>query len=277
MTKHRQEERRLTNDTAYRSYHAGDGSAYAAGGGAHGIAPGGVAAVGGHAAAGSRRMRAGAQHIVGGYADRRYGVGISAGVADRLGSKGRAAEDAAGELRRRRNVSRAPDMSKPRARRAAPSVSLGNLSKTKTQTAASAKAEPRIYTIPKAEYKPFPIAFIFTALMCSTLFMYMIYNIVRINEYTIAISELKSRYNQLVTEQSELMLKLEKKNDLVEIERIATEQYGMVKRDKVAKQYVNVGEGDVIEVETEAEAETSSDGLSSLMSAISANFGDLLD
>jgi len=105
----------------------------------------------------------------------------------------------------------------------------------------------------------------------------MIYNIVRINEYTIAISELKSRYNQLVTEQSELMLKLEKKNDLVEIERIATEQYGMVKRDKVAKQYVNVGEGDVIEVETEAEAETSSDGLSSLMSAISANFGDLLD
>jgi len=51
----------------------------------------------------------------------------------------------------------------------------------------------------------------------------------------------------------------------------------MVKRDKVAKQYVNVGEGDVIEVETEAEAETSSDGLSSLMSAISANFGDLLD
>jgi len=105
----------------------------------------------------------------------------------------------------------------------------------------------------------------------------MIYNIVRINEYTIDIAKLKSRLSELTAQQNELTLKLEKKNDLVEIERIATQEYGMVKRDKVAKQYVNVGDGDVIEVETSDESDTVADGLSSLMSAISSNFGDILD
>jgi cell division protein FtsB len=282
----RQEERRLQNDTSYRldtSYRGSDGNTvkvYNFNGVRGNMSSGGSALAHEWAPASAGR----ASRFSTGYADRRYsGVGgVSAGAADRVrrGYGGRAGERTAegsvsGELRRRRTVSRAPDMSKPRARRAAPSVSLGDVRRAPAAVKTKV-AEPRIHTIPQTERKPFPIAFIFTAFVCSFLFMYMIYNIVRINEYTIDISKLKSRLGELTTVQNELTLKLEKKNDLVEIERIATQEYGMVKRDKVAKQYVNVGDGDVIEAETRAEGEASADGLSSLMSAISTNFGDVL-
>lgn len=283
----RQGERRLTNDTSYHfdtSYRGSDGNTvkvYNFDGVRGNISSGGSAVVRDWAPASAGRV----SRFSTGYADRYYSTvgGVSAGAVDRVrhgyGSR-RAGERAAegsvsGELRRRRTVSRTPDMSRPRARRAAPSVSLGDVRRAPATTKAKV-AEPRIHTITQTERKPFPIAFIFTAFVCSFLFMYMIYNIVRINEYTIDISELKSRLNELATVQNELTLKLEKKNDLVEIERIATQEYGMVKRDKVAKQYVNVGEGDVIEAETSAEGEASADGLSSLMSAISTNFGDVL-
>lgn len=264
MTEYRQGEKQLTNDTMYR---AGDGVR-------GNMSSGGSAAVHDFTAAGSRRRSSGPSRFAAGYAERVYGGGVSAGAADRAG-RSRTAEDAAGELRRRRNVSRAPDMSKPRARRAAPAVSLGDLKKPATAVKTKV-AEPRIHTIPQVERKPFPIAFIFTTLMCSLLFMYMIYNIVRINEYTIDISEMKSRISELTAHQNELTLKLERKNDLVEIERIATQEYGMVKRDKVAKQYVNVVDGDVIEAEPDEEPDAATDGLSALMSAISSNFGDIL-
>ena len=277
MIEKRQGEKRLTYDTSYHndtSYRAGDGGVmYSIRGN---MSPSGSAAVRDFATAGAAGRRiSGASRFTSGYADRRYGAGVSADAAGRA-RRGSRAGEATGELRRRRNVSRAPDMSRPRARRAAPSVSLGNLKKTATAVKTKT-AEPRIHTIPQIERKPFPIAFIFTALMCSLLFMYMIYNIVRINEYTIDIAKLKSRLSELTAQQNELTLKLDKKNDLVEIERIATQEYGMVKRDKVAKQYVNVGDGDVIEVETSDESDTVADGLSSLMSAISSNFGDILD
>ena len=219
----------------------------------------------------------------GGVSDRADGRLRTGSDRERTGSAagGRTAGDrtAAGELRRRRAVSRTPDMSNPRARRENPSVSLGAVGRASAQAKTKANtAEPRIHTIAESERKPFPLAFVFTSLMCSLLFMYMIYNLVRINEYTINISSLKDQLSDLTTSQTELTLKLERKNDLVEIERIATEQYGMVKRDKVTKQYVNVGDGDVIEAEDNGTGDSASaDGMSSLMSAISINFGDLIN
>ncbi len=215
-------------------------------------------------------------------------AGVSGNTADRLrghaephGGAGRVRTgeaSASGELRRRRSVSRTPDMSSPHARREAPSVSLGAVGRAQTQVKVKLKiAEPRIHTIAQTEGKPFPVAFIFTTLLCSMLFLYMIYNLVRINEYTIDISSLNKKMSTLTAAQTELTLKLERKNDLVEIERVATQEYGMVKRDKVTKQYVNAGSGDVIETApAKPDDETSPDGLSSLMSAISRNFGDLI-
>jgi Septum formation initiator. len=283
---YRRGDKRLTYDTTYRS---GDGDTvkvYSFDGVRSNMSSGGSAAVRGYTGTVAGRQVSDSARYIDGYAKSGFAGGVSRGAYERTrtgADRTRTGEytgerSASGELRRRRTVSRTPDMSNPQARREAPSVSLGAVGRVSAQIKAKVKAaEPRIHTIPQTERKPFPVAFIFTTLLCSFLFMYMIYNIVRINEYTIDVSALKDQLSTLTTTQTELTLKLEKKNDLVEIERIATQEYGMVKRDKVTKQYVNVGDGDVIEAEKNtADDKSAAGGLSSLMSAISSNFGDYI-
>lgn len=76
--------------------------------------------------------------------------------------------------------------------------------------------------------------------------MYMIFNYVKINEHTSAVSDLKKEIATLSAEKDDLTAKLDRKNDLTYIEKVAKEQLGMVKIDEIIKKYVTMDPDDVI-------------------------------
>jgi len=184
---------------------------------------------------------------------------------------------------------------------AAPSVSLGDLSAEREHALAvsaqrkkaATKKRKAVRIVKAAEVRPVPVTFIFMAVIATVLLMFIIYNLVSLNEMTIKLSESQSMLTELMKTEKELSLKLELKNDLLEIERIATEEYGMVKNDKVVKQYINIEGEDKIEVivpqnvaesrstalpESEVDNKDGGNGVfSNVMSAFGQRFESLLE
>ncbi len=151
---------------------------------------------------------------------------------------------------KRRSVTRTPDMSNPNGRVASPNVALGSLpvvrGKEKAVPVASVRVEPTVRTITDTRKVSFPYSIVFLSLICSVLFFYMIFNYVQINEHTAAVSDLKSEIATLSTEKNDLSAKLDQKNDLAYIEKVAREELGMVKIDEITKKYITMDPGDVI-------------------------------
>ncbi len=155
-----------------------------------------------------------------------------------------------GDLKRR-SVTRSPDMSNPNARAAKPEVSLGSLptkapAKNIAVPVASVRTEPTVRTVTDTTKVSFPYSVVFLSLLCSLLFFYMIFNYVQINEHTSAVSDLKSEIATLSFEAENLTTKLDMKNDLTLIEKIAKEKLGMVTVDEIAKKYITMDPGDTI-------------------------------
>ncbi len=155
-----------------------------------------------------------------------------------------------GELKRR-SVTRSPDMSNPNARSAKPEVSLGSIpvkapAKNKAIPVASVRTEPTVRTVTDTTKVSFPYSVVFLSLLCSLLFFYMIFNYVQINEHTSEVSDLKSEIATLSFEAENLTAKLDMKNDLTLIEKIAKEKLGMVTIDEITKKYITMDSGDTI-------------------------------
>lgn len=154
-----------------------------------------------------------------------------------------------GELKRR-SVTRTPDMSNPNAKVMNPNMSLGSVpavnNREKAIPIASVHVEPKVRTITDTQKVAFPYSIVFLSLICSVLFFYMIFNYVQINEHTTSISDLKNEITTLATEKDDLSAKLDQKNDLVYIEKVAREELGMVKIDEITKKYITMDPGDVI-------------------------------
>ncbi len=151
---------------------------------------------------------------------------------------------------KRRSVTRTPDMSNPNGRVMNPNVSLGSVpmkkEKEKAIPVASVHVEPKVRTISDTHKVSFPYSIVFLSLICSILFFYMIFNYVQINEQTSFVSDLKNEIATLSTEKNDLSAKLDLKNDLVYIEKVAREELGMVKIDEITKKYITMDPGDVI-------------------------------
>ena len=95
-----------------------------------------------------------------------------------------------------------------------------------------------------------PIAVIFSCVIVAVVFMYMLSLNVTVEEYSKSISELQSDINRLKEEATQLEVQLESRYDLDEVERIATEEYGMVSADSLPKKYISVsGDTDVLQVQ----------------------------
>ena len=77
----------------------------------------------------------------------------------------------------------------------------------------------------------------------------------RISEVTTENSALRSTYNSLVSEQSELRTKLESRDDLRVVEEKAKNELGMVKKDQVPKYYLTIRNEDKIEIVEEKAVE----------------------
>ncbi len=178
---------------------------------------------------------------------------------------------------RRRQVTRTPDMSHPNARAVAPSVAIGTLprvpEKPKNTSVAGVYIEPKVHTVIDTTKKAFPLTTILLSVICTVLMLFMIINYVKINEYTIVVSKLKSEISDLADEKKTLSAELDKKNDLELIEDIAKNELGMVKLEEIDKRYVTIDAEDSVEVIKNESGFSAHGIIQNIMSAIASLLG----
>ncbi|MBQ2277930.1 MAG: septum formation initiator family protein [Clostridia bacterium] len=97
-----------------------------------------------------------------------------------------------------------------------------------------------------------------------------------IYQTTSEIARLEADLAALRDQAAELELELEEKNDIRVIERIATEDLGMVKEDAVQRKYISLSDGERIDIIEDETAETdAAHGV--LLSSIWSSLGSLFD
>lgn len=134
--------------------------------------------------------------------------------------------------------------------------------------------QDNVKTVKKKTHKSFPVGAVVIVTICTLLLMFTVLSYVQINEYTIEVASLRGELSDLVEKRNDLEVSLEEKNDMLEIERIATEEYGMVKSDQLTKKHISLEQEDKIEV-VETEPSEDMTVVSSVMSAIASNFQGL--
>jgi len=110
--------------------------------------------------------------------------------------------------------------------------------------------KPKVKVITKVatEKRPFPATFVAYSIVFTILFMFLLISFSQINEYTIKINHIKNNISEQQKEQTRLKLLIDSRDDLRYIEEEATQKLGMVKSDKLTKQYVNIAGKDKLEV-----------------------------
>lgn len=106
--------------------------------------------------------------------------------------------------------------------------------------------------------------------------MSIVFSFSEIYRTTSEISRLENTLDELEDQAAELELKLEEKNDIRVIERIATEELGMVAEDAVQRRYISLSDGERIDVISDGSAEDkTTSGV--LLSSFWSSLGGLLD
>ncbi len=99
---------------------------------------------------------------------------------------------------------------------------------------------PKIVTIRKKEKSPFPTSVVFTSIIVTVLFLFMMMNYAEIDKYNSEIGRLEARITKLKNEEHDLGIRLDKKDNLVYIEEYATNELGMVKAETLPREYVSL-------------------------------------
>ena len=133
--------------------------------------------------------------------------------------------------------------------------------------------QERVTTVKTKNARPFPVGAVVIVTICTLLLMFTVLSYVQINEYTIEVASLKGELSELVETRKELELSLEEKNDMVMIEKKASE-LGLVKSDQLDKKHISLDQEDKIEV-VETDPGEDMTVVSSVMSAIASNFQGL--
>ncbi len=191
--------------------------------------------------------------------------------------------------RKKRTVSRTPDMSNPQSRVKNPGVSLrpaardvslaeAKKGRTAVKEAQHAKDQLTVQTVTDKRSNPFPFSAILTTLFCTLLFMYMVYNYVEINEYSVRVKTLQKEITALSTQQKDLELSLSKRDDLTVIAERA-EELGMVKLDEVQKFYISGKTPEKVEVSETAKrpGQVTGNLITDIMSALGQNFRQIAE
>jgi len=115
-----------------------------------------------------------------------------------------------------------------------------------------------IHTIAAEKKYAFPLSIVLIALCFTILILAIVTTSVQIGEITSANASLRRQYNSLVSEENELRLQLETRDDLRIVENMAKTELGMVKKDEVERYYLTVRKEDRIEIIEEAVVEKES-------------------
>ncbi|MBQ9121731.1 MAG: septum formation initiator family protein [Clostridia bacterium] len=146
--------------------------------------------------------------------------------------------------------------------------------KARTESIPSVKATTREEATRLRNAKAsFPIATVTLTIICTLLAMIMVYSFTQKHETSAELASLQETLDQLSTENKELSLSLEEKDNLALIEQIARNEYGMVGEEELQKRYLSLSSADYVK---SLEAETSNPGVfATILSAIGINFGNL--
>lgn len=117
-----------------------------------------------------------------------------------------------------------------------------------------------------------PPFFILLLTFMTVMVLLIVFSIAQIYKTTDEIGDLKTQLSTLQTTAAELELKIEEKNDIRTIEKIATEELGMVKEDSVQKKYVSLSDGERIDLVEEPQTDTE-EGLGTMLSSIFSALG----
>ncbi len=115
-----------------------------------------------------------------------------------------------------------------------------------------------------------PIGSIMIMFLCATILMLLIYIGMNVNNMTHEIALMKAQSEELSSTERALSSRLDSKNDLELIEKMATENLGMVRRNSVEHNYISFG-GDDSAYVYDAEKENNP-LISGLLSAFTAGF-----
>ena len=116
------------------------------------------------------------------------------------------------------------------------------------------------------ERKRFPLSAFAAAVAVAASLMLIVASSVMLTRAESNISRLQTKVSDASAEVAELRSDFEVQNDLLEIRRIAMEEYGMVEEDYLKMDYITLSSDDSVEVYEEEREE--SVGLSALLSAI---------
>jgi len=118
----------------------------------------------------------------------------------------------------------------------------------------------------KGEKRRFPLSAFLAVLAIAMCLMLIVASSVMLTRAEDEVSSLKKEIDEASAELSKMRSDYEVRNDLLEIRRIATEEYGMVSEDFVQMEYLEGGSEDSVEVFEETPRE--SVGLDAILSAI---------
>ncbi|MBR6808545.1 MAG: septum formation initiator family protein [Clostridia bacterium] len=150
--------------------------------------------------------------------------------------------------------------------------------KAKLREKARLESEAALRREIKVPRQKMPWQFIICVAIVFTLLMAMVYSFAQVSESNRELSEIKSQISEAEEKADKLKLQLEEKNDLTMIEKIATEEYNMVKEGSVQKKYISLSEGDRVVLDNNAETEEENVGfMNGMMSSAASMFDDLLD
>ena len=138
------------------------------------------------------------------------------------------------------------------------------------------KRKTRVHTISQKKKAPFPAMTVVFCGICTLLFMSMVFNFVRINEYTKDISAMQSEVEQLSNQKNQLQTELNNKNSVDKLRQYleSTGNLGMVDEGKMnAPIAVTPQKED--QVEDYDAPEKSETVVSVVLNALAKNFTDV--
>ena len=129
---------------------------------------------------------------------------------------------------------------------------IGEAVAARNRRVAKERAEAPIIVKKRVKASPFPISFLFYALVVTAMLMFIAYSNSVVNELSYEIGDLKSEISTLKYENDKLDIELEKKYDLEYIEDVAIKELGLVKNTEVVKHYLNMSDGAEVVVSEKA-------------------------
>ena len=119
----------------------------------------------------------------------------------------------------------------------------------------------KVVTRSSAVKFPIPYAIIVSCVLIAAVLMYVLSLSIQIEEYSYSIDQMQAEITELKEEATRLEVQLESKFDLDDVERIATQEYGMVAASTLPKKYVSVSPATDVWEQAQEDNETGIQGL----------------